>query len=104
MEAIERGRRSAPVPWPNRGRRVDWTRADRERLQALKLWRTSEAQRLGLDPGIVWPLDHLKRIALHPGVGAREADCAHPAWVRDWQWGELGASLDAFRRQEMGGA
>jgi hypothetical protein len=102
--AVRRGFESDPVPWPHRGSGVEWSPGSRDRLRLYKKWRKAEAARLDLDPGIVWPADHLKRLALHAGTDAREADGGHAPCVRAWQWHELGASLDAFRHATMGGA
>jgi ribonuclease D len=99
--ALARGRAAAPVPWPRRPRGEEWLPVTQARLKHLKAWRTAEAERLGLDAGIVWPADHLKQVALHPGAASRALDHGEPHWVRDWQWATLGASLDRFRRETL---
>jgi len=94
--ALDRGRSADPVPWPRHGPGVEWSHDARDRLRALKRWRTAEADRLSLDPGIVWPVDHLKRLAMDPAIDVREADCGRMPWVRRWQWEELGPSLERY--------
>ncbi|MCC7019543.1 MAG: HRDC domain-containing protein [Ardenticatenales bacterium] len=95
--AIQRGRDAGPVHWPRRTATNPWTPAARERLLELKTWRKGEAARLGLDPGIIWPMGHLERLALHPAAPLADLDDPDAPGVRRWQWAELGASLDAFR-------
>lgn len=101
--AIERGRTAPPVPWPRSPRRRPWPREAQLRLRRLKAWRTGEAERLDLDPGILWPMDHLKQVALHPGVPTADLDPeCDPPCVREWQWRALGPSLARFRRDVLG--
>jgi ribonuclease D len=102
QEAIARGHEAAPVPWPKRTRSV-WSRQAQVRLRALKEWRHEEASRLDLDAGVVWPADHLKQLALHPDRPTADLDPeCDPPCVRQWQWRELGPSLEAFRRESLG--
>jgi len=92
-EAIALGKGAEPLPWPRQRGRNPWTQESRDRLAQLKRWRSSEAGRLNLDPGVVWPAPHLERMALYPDEDPRELDTGDPQWVRDWQWEVLGESM-----------
>lgn len=93
--ALRRGRSAAPVPWPRPKGVNPWTPEARARLAALKGWRTREAARLDLDAGLIWPAAHLEQLALHPQWDPRTADRGEDGgWVRQWQWQELGPSLE----------
>lgn len=96
--ALKQGLRAEPIPWPKRSSDTYWTAEARRRLTALKQWRSAEAERLELDPGVIWPAPHLDQIALHPEVPGPALDKGDPPWVRQWQWQVLGASLEQFRR------
>ena len=98
--ALRRGREAPPVAWPRRGENP-WTPEARERLSALKRWRTEEAERLDLDPGVVWPATHLERVALEPGVPSADQNAGTPPAVRAWQWQALGEALARFRREVL---
>jgi ribonuclease D len=100
-DALDRGRRAPGVKAPRPAARNPWTDRAKRRLRRLKHWRQGEAERLALDPGIVWPLDHLKRIALNPTEGSANLDTGEPGWVRRWQWAEMGRSLARFRRDTL---
>jgi ribonuclease D len=95
--ALARGRAAAGVPWPRRPRGPEWTPHTQARLKHLKAWRTDEAARLALEAGTVWSAEHLKHVALHPDGASRALDTGEPPWVRQWQWGELGPSLERAR-------
>jgi len=101
-QAVRSGQAATPLPWPRRGQRSEWTRPAEARLRSLKTWRQGEAERLGLDPGILWPVDHLAQIALHPAARSVDLDQGNPPWVRSWQWAELGPALDRHRRRVLG--
>ena len=98
-EAVREGLDAPPVERrraaANRQPRVGRSdrKASRETLRLLKQWRLSQAQRLGIDPGVVWPASSLERIALDTTQMADELQCAD---VRRWQRDELGNSLSAF--------
>ena len=96
-EALRRGRAAEPVAWPKRRGESSWTSELRGRLTRLKQWRTAEAERLDLDPGVMWPAAHLEQVALHPDRPSAALDKGDPPWVRQWQWRTLGGSLDRFR-------
>jgi ribonuclease D len=97
--ALTRGLKAPALPWPASPRREVWPRQADTRLRQLKDWRNEEAEKLDLDPGIVWPADHLKQVALHPEACLADLDRPDgPRSVRRWQWAALGASLEAFRR------
>jgi ribonuclease D len=102
VEAVQRGQAAEPVPWPNDGRVNPWTPAARERLMRLKRWRLGEAERLALGAGTVWPAAHLEQMALHPDRRPADVDRGDPPWVRQWQWRELGPSLERFRAGSFG--
>jgi ribonuclease D len=96
-DALRRGRAAPPVAWPRRAYEVYWTPEARARLTRLKQWRTAEAERLALDPGVVWPAAHLEQVALHPARPSVALDKGQPPWVRRWQWQLLGLSLAHYR-------
>jgi ribonuclease D len=105
--AAHRGLAADPVPWPRSRGRDPWDAQSRKRLAALKAWRTAAAAALGLDAGIVWPLGHLKRVALRPDADPRALDDPGAPEVRAWQWRELGEQLEeavrALRQAEPRG-
>lgn len=102
-DALRRGVASEPIPWPRRGGQNPWSSDSRDRLSGLKRWRQGEAERLGLEPGILWPMAHLEAMALSPDTEPRALDV--DGAVRAWQWRELGPGLEAYRtiRRKPGG-
>jgi ribonuclease D len=100
-QALQRGIDAEPQPWPRRAANGRWSHHARDRLKALKRWRAGEAEVLDLDPGIVWPMDHLKAIAVHEAAASGELD-GPESRVRRWQWDNLGPSLERFRREQLG--
>jgi ribonuclease D len=96
-DALRRGQAAAPVTWPRRVGESFWTSETRARLTHLKQWRTAEAERLDLDPGVVWPAAHLEQVALHPHQPSAAVDKGAPQWVRQWQWATLGPALEHYR-------
>ena len=64
----------------------------RERLKALKRWRTGLAQELELAVSHVWPTPSLERLALRPEGLDYELD-GGDGEVRRWQRAEFGDSL-----------
>ena len=60
------------------------------RLAALKAWRNVEANALGVDASLVWPMRSLERLAREPKSFPEEL---HSPEVREWQRGRFGASL-----------
>lgn len=100
-EALVRGQAADPVQPPKQRGHNPWTAESRARLQLLKGWRSKEAERLGLDPGVVWPALHLDQMALQPRRSSAELDQGDPPWVRAWQWQELGPSLEQFRTRQL---
>ena len=95
-EALDRGRTAEPIPWTKRKGRNLWTPEGRSRLARLKSWRKAQAEALDIEPGFVWSAAHLDQVALKPDKARedlRALDAGDPAWVREWQWGELGPSL-----------
>lgn len=97
-EALKRGLSAPPVPWPRGGGRNPWDSEARRRLARLKVWRTEQATALGLEAGIVWPADHLRRMALNPAADLHELDLSEPHDVRAWQWNTLGPELETAWR------
>jgi ribonuclease D len=92
-DAIERGLQAPPLPWPRNHGRNPWDAEARRRLVRLKGWRTEQAAALGLEAGIVWPAEHLKRMALNPDADPKDLDTALPPDVRRWQWRTIGPAL-----------
>jgi ribonuclease D len=101
VAALKRGQAAEPIAWPKRRGELFWTAEARARLARLKQWRHAEAERLGLDPGIVWPASHLEQVALHPAEPAEALDRGDPPWVRRWQWQALGPSLARYRSRGL---
>ena len=94
--AIREGRGAAPVKRPpaRRSGRPRPSREDREeapkRLRVLKQWRLEHANRLKLDPGLLWPAASLERLSVRPREFDGELESTD---VRRWQRRELGESL-----------
>ncbi len=97
LAARDRGQARTVPPLAPAGRATLWSEEARERLEVLKRWRRKEAARLGLAVGLVWPLVHLERLAHCPDRDLADLDDPDAPVVRQWQWGELGASLEAVR-------
>ena len=101
--ALREGIEAGPFKRPKRSFTANGHRATpderssaRKRLSLLKEWRASNAKRLALDPGLVWPLSSLDRLSLRPReLDAEMADDA----VRDWQRRQLGESLAAVLKR-----
>ncbi len=97
--AIREGLRATPVtrPRPRPSGKPRLSRADREaaakRLRLLKQWRLEHANRLKLDPGLLWPASSLERLSIEPAGFDDEAESDD---VRRWQLRELGQSLREF--------
>lgn len=97
MEAIERGMDGPEEAKPARhdSGAEAWTPERRERLKALKRWRTGLAQELELAVSHVWPTPSLERLALHPDALGYEL-AGGDGEVRRWQRAEFGDSLVAL--------
>ena len=78
-------------PRPDRGG-DPWTPDGRERLKALKQWRTRLSAELDLAVSHIWPTTSLERIALRPERLAHEMS-GGDGEVREWQREEFGKSL-----------
>jgi ribonuclease D len=94
MEAIERGMTAPEAPKPPRPDRSSevWTHESRERLKALKQWRTELGQELELAVSHIWPTPSLERIALKPDRLDYELD-GGDGEIRRWQREEFGDGL-----------
>ena len=94
MEVIERGLDGPEEPRPPRqdAGADSWTSERRERLKALKRWRTGLAQGLELAVSHIWPTPSLERLALHP-EGLDYELAGGDGEVRRWQRDEFGDSL-----------
>lgn len=99
LEAIEQAMRRPELPRPPRPEPGPdpWTPERRERLKALKQWRTALAQQLGLAVSHVWPTPSLERIALRPERLADEL-AGGDGDVRRWQRAEFGEGLSRLLR------
>lgn len=89
---VQEGLKSPPVYLPKGTRQIPTTK-EQARLKALKGWRTEQAQRLGLDPPLLWPTVSLERLARAPNT--LEAEISLPD-VRAWQRDEFASSLRAY--------
>ena len=95
MAAVRSGRKQdhGPIPkLPSTGRR----RMDRQterRLAALKRWRTTRAQELSMDPGVLCPNSALEAIALSAPSRARELE--NVPELKRWFAREFGAEAVA---------
>ena len=94
MEAIERGMTAPEEPKPPRPDRSSevWTHESRERLKALKHWRTELGQELELAVSHIWPTPSLERIALKPDRLDYELN-GGDGEIRRWQREEFGDGL-----------
>ena len=94
MDAIDRGMNGPEAPKPSRPDRDGqiWTPESRERLKALKRWRTGLSEDLELAVSHLWPTASLERIALEPGRLPYELD-GGAGEVRQWQRDEFGDIL-----------
>ena len=95
QQAINRGVMSDPVQRPGRERKSDpLTPEDRKvvdvRLRTLKAWRSQLGEELGLNPGLLWPVGSLERLARCPTLLAAEVAGRD---VRHWQGREFGSSM-----------
>ena len=104
MEAVERGMSKSELRRPARPQPAHdgWTPERRERLKALKRWRTQMSQDLGLAVSHIWPSASLERIAVRPEDLEREL-AGGDGEVRRWQRAEFGEGLswlmDSMGRQ-----
>jgi ribonuclease D len=93
LSAIARGR-SAPDPGPAaplHAPRPSLPGVVRRRIEALRLWRTEAAPRLGLDPGVLLPNRLIHRVA---EAGAPDlAALGRVEGVRRWRVEVIGAEL-----------
>lgn len=94
MEAIQRGMDGPEEAKPTRqdSGSDSWTPERRERLKALKRWRTELAQELELAVSHVWPTPSLERLSLRP-EGLDYELAGGYGEVRRWQRAEFGDSL-----------
>lgn len=90
--AVQEGLKSPPVYLP-KGTRQILTTKEQARLKALKGWRTEQAQRLDLDPPLLWPTVSLERLARAPDTLGEEISLPD---VRAWQRDEFASSLRAY--------
>ena len=96
-QAIDRGLASEPVKRPERERTSapltpEERKREEGRLHGLKTWRSQLAQELGLNPGLLWPVASLERLARRPA--SFEAEINGPE-VRHWQRVEFGPLMQA---------
>lgn len=89
LEAVRRGQAvpQAALPDPPRAARPIVPEEVKARRDALRSWRTQEAERLGLDVSVVLPQRLIERVAEDPPAGP--ADLARIEGIRHWR-------LDAF--------
>ncbi len=98
-KAIREGLSSSPVerrsPVTVRRSRIKAKdrKAINERLRILKKWRLEQAERLQIDPGLVWPASSLERLAIDTTQFHSEMQSDD---VRRWQCRELGELLNCF--------
>lgn len=94
VEAIDRGMTGPEAPRPPRPDRGGdpWTPEGRERLKALKQWRTRLSAELDLAVSHIWPTTSLERLALRPERLGREMN-GGDGEVREWQREEFGKGL-----------
>lgn len=94
MEAIDRGMNGPEAPKPPRPDHGGdpWTSEGRERLKALKQWRTRLSAELDLAVSHIWPTTSLERIAQRPERLGHEMSGGYGE-VREWQRGEFGKGL-----------
>jgi len=95
MEAVRSGRKKdhGPIPkLPSSGRRRMDRQAER-RLAALKRWRTTRAQELSMDPGVLCPNSALEAIAWSAPSRARELEDVPE--LKRWFAREFGAEVVA---------
>ena len=95
MAAVRSGRKQdhGPIPkLPSSGRRRMDRQADR-RLAALKRWRTTRAQELSMDPGVLCPNSALEAIAWNAPSRARELEDVPE--LKRWFAREFGAEVVA---------
>ena len=92
--AIQQGLHGPLVHRPDLPRRTNpWTPECRERLQMLKLHRTSWGESLKIDPSLTWPAPSLERMAVNPESWREEIQDGGAKEVRDWQRQEFGQRM-----------
>jgi len=102
MAAVRSGRKQdhGPIPkLPSSGRR----RMDRQterRLAALKRWRTTRAQELSMDPGVLCPNSALEAIAWSAPNRARELEDVPE--LKRWFAREFGSEVVKINREPRG--
>ncbi|MCH8346588.1 MAG: HRDC domain-containing protein [Chloroflexi bacterium] len=72
--------------------------ADRERLQRLKHWRAQHATRLSIEPGLLWPMASLERLAREPRTLDDELESPR---LRRWQSEQFAESLAVELQEEQ---
>ena len=101
QRARDRGLAAEPVKRPrnpnSNGTEGRPTREHNDRLKDLKVWRVEQAQELGLDPALIWPMQSLERLARDPSLLDDETGDAGQI-VRKWQAKEFAASLRELLR------
>jgi ribonuclease D len=81
--------------------RVTWkqpSRAAKQRLEALRLWRQAKSQQLNLHVGVVFPANVLENLAVTPPADIDEL--ARLPGMRQWRAREFGAELAEVLRTE----
>ena len=103
QRARDRGLAAEPVRRPrnpnanSNGGEGRPTREHNDRLKDLKVWRVEQAQELGLDPALIWPMQSLERLARDPSLLDDETGDGGQV-VRKWQANEFAASLRELLR------
>jgi len=89
-EALYNGINAPPINRSHTSKTVRTTKQQLWRLSRLKVWRTSLAARLSLDPSLLWPLTSLKQLAREPDTLSSELASDN---IRHWQRDVIAASL-----------
>jgi ribonuclease D len=100
LKAIAEARHQDP-PFLELPPRNNWkqpSRAAKQRLEALRLWRQEKAQQLNLHVGVVFPANVLENLAMTPPADADEF--ARLPGMRQWRAREFGAELAEILRIE----
>jgi len=84
VEAIERGRRSPPIPRLPRSERPPRDKDAEVRMEKLRVHRDTLGAELGLDPTVIAPKSTLQEIARNPDTAATNL-IAENRWCL-WQW------------------